>query len=533
VDWTDEQRDIFDWFEHGDSNLFVVARAGAGKTSSILNGAVKARERLKLVTAFNKRIADELAAKAPEGVMARTLHSLGLGYLRRRGNPEVDKWRGRNLVRKAWGELRAEDKTFPEGDSEYNKLIGKLTSLAKSVIPFADKWEDFRDLAIAFNMTPAQIVIDQTGITLKHMSLVAEHAMALAHETYKDKIDFDDMIFIPLRKGWVTPAFDLICVDEAQDLPSGQMELVARSLKPSGRICIVGDPAQAIYGWAGADSTAIARLADRFDAEMLSLTTTFRCAQSITREAKRYVPDIHAVAGAPDGTLAVLRAVPEIYKLAQDGDFVLSRTNAALIDVRLAFLAIGKKATIIGAEEFGAAVKSVVHAIWESLDEQSAEAFELALSNWWAKETKDINDGADPRIAWVDDIKKAIEIIIDTGKNGSPAEFIFEIATRVEQAFSGDGHGVELSTVHKAKGREADRVFILGETFPDISAGSDHARCICGSPKWAHDRGEIRAMPRCNRVFIPDLEWYKAEQNIRYVAITRARNELYYVGRAI
>jgi DNA helicase-2/ATP-dependent DNA helicase PcrA len=539
MEWTDEQKAIFECFASGAGNLLIVARAGAAKTTSTLHGAAQARQRLKLVTAFNKRIADELVAKAPEGVNARTLHSLGLGYLRRRGNPQLEKWRGRNLVRTAWGELRAADPNFPKADSEYNKLIAKLVSLAKSVMPFAEKWEDFHDLAIAFNMAPAAIVVQHTGITLEHMSITAELAMRLAHETYKNKVDFDDMIFVPLRKGWITPAFDLVCVDEGQDMSPGQMELVMRALKPNGRFCAVLDPAQAIYQFRGADSEVLNKLRDRFKPTELSLTTSFRCAKSIVREARRYVPDIRARDDAPDGQVNLIEDCywlrpHEVTGRAEEGDFVLSRTNAPLIGWRFAFLREGIKSTIIGAEEFGAAVKSVVHAIWESLDDQSAAAFKQALADWWVGERKDIDDDADPRTSWVDDIHEALSIIMDTAKSGdSPAEFIFEIATRVEQVFSGDGHGVELSTVHKAKGREADRVFVLGETFPSISKESDQIRCICGSPKWAHDCGEIKAMPRCNRRFTPDLEWLKAEQNIRYVAITRARSELYYVGRAI
>lgn len=72
--WSDQQESIFEWFQSGRGNLVVRARAGTGKTTTIIEGIKRARERNILLAAFNKSI--ELAAKLGSAGRAKTLHGL-------------------------------------------------------------------------------------------------------------------------------------------------------------------------------------------------------------------------------------------------------------------------------------------------------------------------------------------------------------------------------------------------------------------------------------------------------------------------
>src|SRR5436190_1062056 len=82
--WSAQQTDIFNWFKDGQGHLVVRARAGTGKTTTILEGVVHAPEPRILLCAFNKRIQEELQNRLSNpAAQAKTLHSVGYAALRR------------------------------------------------------------------------------------------------------------------------------------------------------------------------------------------------------------------------------------------------------------------------------------------------------------------------------------------------------------------------------------------------------------------------------------------------------------------
>ena len=129
-------------------------------------------------------------------------------------------------------------------------------------------------------------------------------------------LDFVDMLWLPVvMTGSVAlgevEKFGWIFVDEAQDLSRVGVELV-RMFRAThadsgrkGRIVAVGDPNQAIYGFAGADADAVRFLispknnSDR-QTEVMSLSTCFRCPTEPLRYAQCLVPDIVPNTGAPE-----------------------------------------------------------------------------------------------------------------------------------------------------------------------------------------------------------------------------------------
>ena len=157
------------------------------------------------------------------------------------------------------------------------------------------------------------------------------------------------MIFLPLRKGMVYPSYELVVIDEAQDMTRPQLEIAKRATTKDGRIFIVGDDRQAIYGFRGADAGALDRLKEQLQATELGLKTTYRCGRAIVERAREYVPDFEAAPTVEEG---VVRYCPpsEMEQQATPGDFVLSRVNAPLMGVALGLIRRGVRARIRGRE---------------------------------------------------------------------------------------------------------------------------------------------------------------------------------------
>src|SRR5882672_9190474 len=91
VKWSTEQLAIFDWFEgpcerteQQLAHLIVRARAGSGKTSSVIEGVNRAPETSILLCAFNKQIALELNLRLDNpNAEAKTLHAVGMQAIQR------------------------------------------------------------------------------------------------------------------------------------------------------------------------------------------------------------------------------------------------------------------------------------------------------------------------------------------------------------------------------------------------------------------------------------------------------------------
>src|SRR5258708_36261347 len=101
------------------------------------------------------------------------------------------------------------------------------------------------------------------------MEGIVEAAQAIYRESLAQTgiIDFDDMILFPLVKNLrVKFGKDLLFLDEAQDLSRARQALAKKFIKPGGRIVIVGDDRQAIYGFSGADAAALDNLTESMQA---------------------------------------------------------------------------------------------------------------------------------------------------------------------------------------------------------------------------------------------------------------------------
>lgn len=132
--WSPQQVAITTFFRSGKGNLLVRARAGSGKTTTIIEAIKHAVERMILLCAFNKEIADELSRRLTNpNATARTLHSVGNGFIFKNwGKVEIDRNRGRKLAAKALKEIGAGSAPI-----EIVNLVKELASKAKGMEPLA------------------------------------------------------------------------------------------------------------------------------------------------------------------------------------------------------------------------------------------------------------------------------------------------------------------------------------------------------------------------------------------------------------
>jgi len=474
--YSDEQEGVFEAFRSGKGHLVIQAFAGCAKTTTVVEGVNYAPEKNILMCAFGKLNADELKAKVKNpNAKAQTLHSAGNGVIyKRAGKIKVDERRGRNIAQEIVG------KNYGPATREASLLVAKLASAGKNINPFASV-KDLIEIAENFGHVPTndELGKDEEPWTVEMVAKYAHMAMARATE-FDGTIDYDDMIFLPVRMKWVRPQYDLVVVDEYQDMNPTQL-MLARALC-KGRLVLVGDVFQAIYEFRGADAEFASSMVEELGAKVLRLSTTFRCPKAVVRVASELVPGYTAAPQAPEGIVRS-EQYEKFFNQVEAGDFVLSRKNAPLAKICLRFLREGKRAIIRG-RKIGEGLVAVVRGR-EARDIPELVAnlaiWEKNLVEQYTKE-----DAPESKIEMIQDQAATISLLAE-GLAG-----IDELITRIENLFNDatPGNAIILSSVHRAKGLEANRVFLLADTL---------------YPGKRKDDEEI---------------------HIHYVALTRAKNEL-------
>lgn len=465
--WSAAQRAVFEDVAGGDGHTVVMARAGSGKTTTIVQALERVPRGDVMLVAFNKAIAAELGERAPAGVEVRTLHSYGLRAVRRAyGNVRVEQHKTRRSLEELGYQLLRDER----------QAVQRTVSLCKAML--VDECDDIDRLADSYD-------IDAGDTDAERDRFVAMVQAVLLESTKQTgEVDFDDMIWLPVVKDLRLSQFDRIFIDETQDLNAAQLELSARACRDGGRICAVGDDAQSIYQFRGADSNAIGRVVRELDAKTLPLTTSYRCAKTIAALAAEYVPDFSAHESNPEGVVNECK-IDQMRARIRPGDFLLSRTNAPLISQCLGLIRDGVPAEMRGRDVGAGLVKLV---------EKSRATTATELDSWlraWAKtETaRLLKRDPDANTELIDD-KVACIHALSEGLTTTA-----QITARIDELFGDSSNGARVicSSTHKAKGLEAERVFLLRYTYLQPRRGQ---------------------------------ELSQEEKNLFYVAVTRAKHEL-------
>lgn len=474
--WTDQQINIFDAVENGNGNLAIVARAGCGKTTV----GIEIAKRLPVNTsalfaAFGKADQEELSARLPEHVEARTLHSLGFGAIRFNNKGmrvSVDNKKTFGLIDKMKNSGRLQSEMCNDGT--IRGFIVKTVSRAKNFGYTPNNASEFVENEIYF-----EGVVDETRAPTLH-TIIMNVIKAAADMI--ESVDFDDMVWLPFVHGWKPKRYGVVFVDECQDMNPAQLWLARAACAPRGRTIVVGDPAQAIYAWRGAGLDAFQNTVSSIGAIEMPMSLTFRCGRKIVAVAQEYVPDF-AAGGSHDGVVDSLASDDDLIGAAKPGDFIISRTNAPLMNICLALLKRGVPAYIRG-RNFG---QGLIQLIEKHRAGSIAATIENIDRDVHARAARLSESDAD-KVNTLFDMLEAVKTLAEDHKTVDAwIKFLNDVFTDT------DRHDrVVLSTVHRSKGREADRVFLLGDTFnPDTG---------------------------------------REARNIFYVAITRAKQHLTFIG---
>ena len=471
VTGTKEQDAIWNEIQNGTGHIIVNAGAGVGKTFTIVEGANRDSGVKKAFLAFNKSIQLELAERLPDDVEVKTFHALGFAALRAAGiRTKVNNFKVKNIIDDMLG------RDF------YAQPLIKLISLIKgSMIDENDTkgiYSLIDEYNIEFNSDREEVIaIDSIPAILNQC------------KQNTSLIDFDDMIWLPLVLDMPLPTFDTLFVDEAQDFNEMQRQLVLACTK-NGRCIIVGDKNQAIYGFRGADSGSMSIFENQLKARgstvnSFGLTLTWRCPKSVVAEANRYVKEFNCLETAEDGQVHV-----NAYLNPQKGDMVLCRYNAPLVSAFYDLITQGKSAYILGRDMHKGLV-NYVKKITKHNNMSSEEFMNLLTVDFKVNHAKLIDTDKQNQANTLSDKFECVKIF------ASKADTVGGIIAEIERLFNSKTKGdIQLSTVHKAKGLEADNVFILA----------------------------TERMPH------PKATNMQEERNICYVAITRAKKNLYYCG---
>lgn len=348
-------------------------------------------------------------------------------------------------------------------------------------------------------------------------------------------IDYDDMVWLPAALGLPVFRNDLLLVDECQDLNRAQQALARAAGR---RLVLCGDPRQAIYGFAGADVNSMERMAEELGAKgfscprcfgarkwmasckacggigrvgincvSLPLTVTRRCGKAIVQEANKVVRDFEAHAGNPEGVIreaawplrpdGTERPEAETYlPLVKEGDFLLCRVNAPLVGECFRFIKRGRKANILG-RDVAAGLTKTVGKLCEPSD--PVETLIGRLEGWLRQEEAKERARRNPSEARLIALRDRADCL-NIFASGCAA--VSGVIAKIASVFTDDpaAPGVRLSSIHKAKGLEAGRVFFL---MPP-KGGCPHPMA---KTAWQQEQ----------------------EMNLLYVGITRAINELVFV----
>ena len=484
--WSEKQEAVFDFVANGSGSAIVEAVAGAGKTTTIVEACNRIPSNQSvLFTAYNKAIADELKARVPAHVEARTFHSLGAGALWLASKSlKVKTTTNEYVVRDTIRSL------YPESISRgAGQAIAKLVSLAKQYgvgVLVKDLPSVWAGLVDRF-----EIEADDENVSIDTVIDAARDVFngTVARFSKTGVHDFDDMIYLPLAMNLNLKKYDWVFVDEAQDTNPARRALAKKALRVGGRLVAVGDPRQAIYGFTGADSDALDLIAREFNAKTLPLTVSYRCPRAVVEAAREFNPTIEAAPTAPEGKVEYADRLP--IEALRNEDAILCRFNAPLVELAYTLIASGRGCRIQG-RDIGAGLVKLV----EKMKARDVDTLIERLNSWKAREIEAaMAKGNERKAESIEDRASCLTTLIDRLPENDRT--IANLKRTIEGMFADtdDAKLLTLSSMHKSKGREWERVYII-------------------------DRGRVPS-PYARQ------EWqYGQEINLLYVAYTRAKDSL-------
>ena len=450
-----------------------------------------------LFVAFNKAIQEDLSVKleGKPNVAVRTYHSLGFSILKENfgkyGFFSINEHKYTVFINRNINNLTESAKLLSKQDLRtYKNNLKQLVDFAR--FNLAQSADEITRLCEKYDIVPISDECEVVPIILEWGA------------NKVDEIDFTDMVWLCVERGLETYDFkyDFIFIDEAQDSSIMQQELIKKCFKRGARFIAIGDEFQCINAFAGADQDAFKKFRQAPNTVILNLPISYRCPKKVIELALEILGGeiIEPADNAIDGEI---RYDVSPYD-PKDDDMVLCRNRAQLVKLYMQYTERNKKSYLKG-RNIGDAFKKVIEEtgqeflsrdmmcdgvfprLYKNLFEMIAREMELTgLEYEDVVNTQKVMDA-------IDTINALLVLAQGlTWKN--------DLISKIDMIFTDDAcEGVCLTTIHKAKGLEANNVYILCNSLMPS--------------RYATKKWEI-----------------EAEQNLIYVAVTRAKKTLNYIS---
>lgn len=481
------QQKIFYTWNHTDSNILINAVAGSGKTTTLLQ-LLEYCQYKTLFLAFNKSIQEEIQQKIDNRNLkqgkALTMHSLGLSAIRS-SYKKVHINNGKNfeIIKK----LQDNNKSIFRKMSWENKLKFSYNIMDMNNISRLFLTNDIKEISKHFN------TMDKILYVIPELPILWDEFIKIRETYYQDNnivVDFTDMIYLPVYKNLripIDPTY--LMVDEAQDLNLCQHRLI-ENLINQGTVkkwIAVGDRNQAIYGFSGAFSSSFDVFKNKGNVVELPLDICYRCSTKIIDKANE-VYDVMEYSNSNPGIVQLCESPEDI----KDNSMVICRNSKPLIDLYFELLGYGKECYIKGEDILNSMIRflkpynkytvssartEMIYKM-EELGEDKSERVKIDM--YYFKEN-------------FENFKKISEHLSE------PNDRVEYLSGKLKTLFVNKKNATMLCTIHKSKGLEADVVYILNENLIPSK-------------------------------FAKSKEQLVQEQNLKYVARTRAKNELYFLN---
>ena len=466
----------------------VIAGAGTGKTRAITHRIAYAAaigvmdpQRVMAIT-FTARAAGEMRSRLRmlgfPGVNARTIHSAALKQL-------LYFWPS------VFGG------PMPELLTSKTPFINSAVERAGIKLPVNSR-EALRDIATEIEWAKVNQIAPEDFLATQRQvrSKVNAEDIAKIYSAYESlkkqerTLDFEDLLLLTTAmieneaqvREKVHDQYRFLTVDEYQDISPLQQRLINAWLGSRDEICVVGDPAQTIYSFAGASPTYLLGFTNRFPgAEVIRLTTGYRStpeilftANALLRSARigQELAPVNDHGSKPELTeyktegQESVGITNRITELISEGEApsniaVLARTNAQLAVIEKSFKAAGLPYQIRSNERFfdRPEIREFIR------DIRQASVIPNVDANW----IDELRGIAQPYLSGeaVDGIGALVHLAreLDSDDRFQPKSlrnFLQEIEDRAQQNNPPQMPVTTLSTLHAAKGLEWERVFLIG-----------------------------------------------------------------------
>jgi DNA helicase-2/ATP-dependent DNA helicase PcrA len=503
----------------------ILAGAGTGKTTTITHRVAAqvaagafAPEQILAVTFTEKaarELKERLARLGVSGVEARTFHAAGLAQLSR-----------------LWPELNGEP--LPDVLDSKAPLIASLANALPPPHKFMPRGELANEIEWAKSrMVPPERYLEEVE-RLGHEPPIPAELMHRVYDGYErrkvrtGRIDFEDMLALAVRMydehaeagARVRRRFLAFTVDEYQDVNPLQQALLERWLGDRDEVCVVGDDHQTIFSFTGATPEYLLSFPERYpNARIVTLEENYRSSPQVLTVANAlgqhlggFRKTLRATAGdgpnptarpLPDAAAEVAFVTAEVRRLHDEGVpfdemAVLYRINARSEPFEEAFAAAAIPYQVRdGAFLRRPGPRSVLARLRRASAADPLAAVRDATAGVGFDPDAEPDDAEEvTRQADLARLRALASEFAAARPDGDVAAFVTELGRRFSVERS--GRGVNLLTLHRAKGLEFDAVFLprlLDKELPFRS-------------------GRAEADP-------------EEERRLLYVGITRARRHLY------